>query len=279
MKNLEKEYKEQISLETPDLWSRIEAGVDAYESSKKEAAPSVSVTDTDTKVVRFDTKKFINIIGKISVAAVLILAVAATYNVTRKGKSDSSTATEAAIADMQNASEATESYDSFKEAESAEMSESPIINDSPSVITNPESDSSYSKDTYPTLSPSEAIRPGELESDTNAEDSMGESADIRLIDKSARDLALSWDDAFIIYKGLTELGLTDITELKAEKDSVDGSLIYGPDYKDISLNVAGFFAGEDKIPYLLFYRTESGIEIIAVKNNETGEFIYINPTE
>lgn len=34
MKNLEIEYKNQIELEIPDLWSRIEAGVDAYEASK-----------------------------------------------------------------------------------------------------------------------------------------------------------------------------------------------------------------------------------------------------
>ena len=34
MKQLETEYKKQIELELPDLWSRIEAGVDEYEANK-----------------------------------------------------------------------------------------------------------------------------------------------------------------------------------------------------------------------------------------------------
>jgi len=36
MMNLEIEYKNLIDSELPDLWSRIEAGVDAYEASKKD---------------------------------------------------------------------------------------------------------------------------------------------------------------------------------------------------------------------------------------------------
>ena len=34
MKNLEIEYNNMINAELPDLWSRIEAGVDAYEAEK-----------------------------------------------------------------------------------------------------------------------------------------------------------------------------------------------------------------------------------------------------
>ena len=36
MKQLDIEYKNAISLELPDLWSRIEAGIDEFEAAKKE---------------------------------------------------------------------------------------------------------------------------------------------------------------------------------------------------------------------------------------------------
>ena len=55
MKELEIEYKKQIELELPDLWSRIESGVDAYEASKNN-----DINKETTKVVEFaniDSKK------------------------------------------------------------------------------------------------------------------------------------------------------------------------------------------------------------------------------
>ena len=55
MKELEIEYKKQIELELPDLWSRIESGVDAYEASKNN-----DIKNETTKVVEFaniDSKK------------------------------------------------------------------------------------------------------------------------------------------------------------------------------------------------------------------------------
>ena len=48
MKELEIEYKKQIELELPDLWSRIESGVDAYEASKNN-----DIKNETTKVVEF----------------------------------------------------------------------------------------------------------------------------------------------------------------------------------------------------------------------------------
>ena len=140
MKNLENEYKEAISHETPDLWSRIEAGVDAYEASKKEIAPETVETPSKVSrdnVVNFRFKKAINIIGKISVAAVLVAAVAVTINVTRTGrKSYSTMPAEATMADSA-AEEPSNSYSPSEEASKpidmmppvaeAEASESPII--------------------------------------------------------------------------------------------------------------------------------------------------------
>lgn len=47
MKQLDIEYKNQISAEVPDLWSRIEAGVDAYEASKRNNASEQEKVETE----------------------------------------------------------------------------------------------------------------------------------------------------------------------------------------------------------------------------------------
>ena len=286
MKNLEKEYKEQLSHETPDLWSRIEAGVDAYEASKVASAPKETKTPaspTEVKkdnIVKFDSKKIINIIGKISVAAVLFLVVAVTYNVTRQGRMDSASTgpAEATMTDAQSASEATQSDDVAHEAESSEMAESPIINESPSVITEPETDRSDSKGASPTFNPSKPVNHEDYEA-SDAEVSLGKDTDIRAIDKTSRQLSISWEETFRIYRELTELGLTDISELTLVDGGANASLVYGSDYSDTTFDLASFTAGDDEVSYLLFYKTETGAEIMAVKNAETDEFIYINPVK
>ena len=255
MKNLEKEYKEQISLETPDLWSRIEAGVDAYEASKAEAAPVTPVAPVEAhkdNIVKFNSKKCFNILGKISVAAIIFLVVAATYNVTRHSRKDTATApspAEATISYMpehNDAAEATQSeaevpqseteasqgkadaelapIDSFKEAEPADITDLPIINESPSYD-------------------AEVVTENEL------------------------------------FKKLSEIGFNNVKDFSVMEDSADGSVIYGPEFSNLSLTVASFKAGIDKTSYLLYYSTEYGTEIYAVQDEETGEFIYINPTE
>lgn len=72
MKQLDIEYKNQISQELPDLWSRIEAGVDAYEASKinnasKEDAPDKCVA---ADVVQSQTASASNESNVINISAV-----------------------------------------------------------------------------------------------------------------------------------------------------------------------------------------------------------------
>jgi|GEM_PF-4811957 len=73
MKNLENEYKKITENDVPDLWSRIEAGIDELEKD----IPSDKKDITDTKIVKFEAnkksiKKYIPIIAT---AAVLMLSV------------------------------------------------------------------------------------------------------------------------------------------------------------------------------------------------------------
>jgi hypothetical protein len=80
MKQLEIEYKNAISLEVPDLWNRIEAGIDEYEATKKTDNISYIKEETakEKKTNKINTKKVIAYIGRFSAAAVcLILAMGA----------------------------------------------------------------------------------------------------------------------------------------------------------------------------------------------------------
>lgn len=93
MKQLDNEYKKQIAIELPDLWDRIEAGVDAYEASKHDetatadtvadeiektvADDNIEATDNDNKVVDIKNVRRIRLItiGKIIAAAACIFLV------------------------------------------------------------------------------------------------------------------------------------------------------------------------------------------------------------
>lgn len=124
MKAIETEYKNQISLEIPDLWSRIEAGVDEYEKNKvNNTVSSVdtkaveTITDTqsedktDEKVININrTKKIIPILGRIAVAAACIaLASTVVTNFGNRSKNESATATMDSAAADESPSMATDS--------------------------------------------------------------------------------------------------------------------------------------------------------------------------
>lgn len=115
MKAIETEYKKQISLEIPDLWSRIEAGVDEYEMNKAATKSMVEsqpapipiniegvaepVIDdelkaTETRVVNINrNRKVISIISRIAVAAASIALVSTVVLTFGNRKSESPSAT------------------------------------------------------------------------------------------------------------------------------------------------------------------------------------------
>lgn len=106
MKNLETEYRDQISMELPDLWSRIEAGVDAYEASKNNE--TVIAKEANDNIVSINKKKNSSIarfIPYISAAACLIL-VAGAFGLMNTAKSNS-----APTADCAPAADCESSYD------------------------------------------------------------------------------------------------------------------------------------------------------------------------
>ena len=125
MKAIETEYKNQISHDIPDLWSRIEAGVDEYERNKaadnSEPVMSVDLNKTDFEIDKekvtnieeaaerkretdssFNRRKVITMIGRI-VAAVACIGLAATvvfnFGRTKNGAAMTENATSSAPAD------------------------------------------------------------------------------------------------------------------------------------------------------------------------------------
>ncbi|MCR5655627.1 MAG: hypothetical protein K6G07_08335, partial [Lachnospiraceae bacterium] len=124
MKELEHEYQNAISLDAPDLWSRIEAGVDAYEAEKKkEAGPeAVGVTAQTTQTVEQEAQPaeevktqttakkksgaklvYLYRFGAIAAAMFFLFIVVRAVNLNRTGTTNET----ASEAPMQEASEAT----------------------------------------------------------------------------------------------------------------------------------------------------------------------------
>ena len=83
-KSLEKEYKEHIQMETPDLWGRIEKELSKREqkaetkgvqqSEEKTPIEKKSVSETGTKVRRGKFRKWATY-GSLAVAAVVVVVV------------------------------------------------------------------------------------------------------------------------------------------------------------------------------------------------------------
>ena len=85
MSNFENEYKKYSEESTPDLWARIEEGVDAYEASKTSDTPETPENKVIDIKSRQASKKIA--IGLIAVAACLLIGIPA-MNRTRKDTAD-----------------------------------------------------------------------------------------------------------------------------------------------------------------------------------------------
>ena len=287
MKNLEKEYKAEISNNAPDLWSRIEAGVDAYEASRKETAPATPKVP-DTKIVKFDGKRLITIIGKISVAALIFIVVAVTFNMTRGVRKDAAPAAAETtqMADNSAATEAStevnyeEASNAASEAaseplpileadDSTQVVESPVRYEEPGGITNDakETDPSFIIDAPATDAKGEKASEATLSPSTDSE-----SVSMKTVAKVFEVSNLS---ALKFLSDLNNLGLTDLNGIAIVDTDVTDATLYGLETEE-PFSVAYFTAGSGDTEYLLFYNadTTSGIDILAVKNIKADGFLY-----
>ena len=134
MKSLETEYRDAISLELPDLWSRIEAGVDEYEANKKnekityinKKEETETEKEADPVIKKIHRKNTISNISRfVAAAACLILAIGAFRMIGGSKSSNSATAmSDAAVA--YEASDAAASCDAASEEASYEKAEEAV---------------------------------------------------------------------------------------------------------------------------------------------------------
>ncbi len=129
MKDLETEYRNRISLDTPDLWARIEAGIDKFEAEKREATKAADITDiNDAKASakKKDHKQLIFALKRISAAAAGLLVITVAIGVINSNKSSMSSAMSESAQAPQPAAEA--AYDAAEVAsETTDAAETDIM--------------------------------------------------------------------------------------------------------------------------------------------------------
>ena len=140
MSNFENEYRKHSAETTPDLWARIEAGIDEYEASNAKTE-SESITKDNPEqtiknnVISINDKKKINItkyIGIIAAAACLLIAIPAIVLMKDNSSHSETTASEAVSA----AEEAAAPMEAPAAAEYEEVAE--VTDEAPSATFNEE---------------------------------------------------------------------------------------------------------------------------------------------
>lgn len=253
MKQLETEYKNQISLETPDLWSRIEAGVDKYESERPETSePSQGTQKSEDNIVNFKTRKVMYTIGRITVAAVCVLCLFATVNLLKGGHSKSSEGTKTMA--MDTAPAAAESNFAYTDT--------------------PNSTSFEYASEYADEVTEEAVEESAFESDQEKDANEGEPTNEKSINIDIDEIedVPSLEELFYVdYEGeltsqLNALGFSNISDLQYEKHKL---------YKSSNL-YGGSFLNEDtgEMCDITYTISPPSLEIICITRASDMEILY-----
>lgn len=86
MNKFETEYKNQIAIELPDLWDRIEAGVDAYEAAKNETVTVKADENIESKITAISRKRTFVTVAKILGAAACLFIVINVFRIVGNNK-------------------------------------------------------------------------------------------------------------------------------------------------------------------------------------------------
>lgn len=88
MKKFETEYKDQIAIELPDLWDRIEAGVDEYEATKNSTVTALADDNIENKITAISRKRTFVTIAKVLGAAACLFIVINVFRIAGTNKSE-----------------------------------------------------------------------------------------------------------------------------------------------------------------------------------------------
>ena len=227
MKNLETEYKDQISAEVPDLWGRIEAGIDEIEA-KKEASTKETKDNTITSasVEKKDNITYFNknkgTIAKIlaAVACLLIAVVAIRGGVLRNfGNMSKSAQSEVAMEATESVTESAIAENSYAE----EAAEAPVKNE---------------------VEASKDFNFAPIEEATSAAEPSTDGKD----DDIATTDILSPDEENAIITALSIIGFENVSEIKKETMS------------DADITKANEILPEGKAHYMISFKNEETSE-------------------
>ena len=279
MKQLEIEYKNAISLEVPDLWNRIEAGIDEYEATKKTDNISYIKEETkkEEKTNRVNSKKVIAYIGRISAAAVCLILAIGAFNLMRGSKntaematSDAPATADFAASEASDEAPAVEEYAAEAEAEeysdTYEMDEATAPSEaSESAIQNAEGSSG--KDT---LSYKNGLR-SESEALTNEIDNQN------AVESLMSAIECDKDQALKMLLSLTIAGIDEPSDFALAAEEIEDvdevKLLAG--YGDDTLRIS--FTDKEAKEYLMYCNknTDDTIDILAiVRADGSAEMIY-----
>ncbi len=263
MKALETEYKKQISLDIPDLWDRIEAGVDEYEATKTTEA-EVKVVDIDRK--KKNNKKIIVMIGKIAgAAACMLLAATVIFNFgTRKNasiKADSgmafmanSTTCEEAPAAEYAAEAAEEAY--WTDEEAVECEESVAADTAGTAMTETAEETAPAMDNAAAKEASE-VKTADVLNEAAKDSAVSINADTaEMASIIADDTACGEQEAAKIAAILADCDVVTITEIsRLPVEIMDSDWYMSNGYWNINTDVYGVNAIDvngDSVDYGLY---------------------------
>lgn len=255
MKELEIEYKKQIELELPDLWSRIESGVDAYEASKnndinkdttkvvefsninskiEETTSNKKVSSKDEVTSKKKNRKVLVTIGKVVAAAASLFLVVNVISMFGGVKTNDSTSTVQSFAPM--ADSAATADEAACESAAPEIEESAMAEESASAMEEIEESAEEAYDDFAaeTMTEAENATAGvSVSKDENAgmkaDSARGESATELIRSDEAKQLlverlACTDEEANEMVLILQSIGAVEVLEVLSYKE--DGYAVY-----------------------------------------------------
>lgn len=248
MSDFEKEYKKYSEESVPDLWDRIEAGVDAYEAQAAESAPADNVAYNNVVPISNETKKRIPgvYVGLIAAAACVLIAVPAMIFTNKAGSSSEiptgyMAEAEAPMADsvMEAAAEAPAM------AEDAAAAEEPVMVEEAEAAEEPMTDTEAyeeSAEENTKESPAQIVKQPAGAAASSEESAMKAPYPVRAAweFKDESMVRFSFDEPVSDFK-LLDIEVTDVTE--------DGDLVYN---SKVAFDGGSFVAGDNLVIEVIF---------------------------
>lgn len=244
MSDFEKEYKKYSEESVPDLWDRIEAGVDAYEAQAAESAPADNVAYNNVVPISNEAKKRIPgvYVGLIAAAACVLIAVPAMIFTNKAGS-----ASEVPTGYMAEAE--APMTDSMMEApamaEDAAAAEEPVMVEEAATAEEPMTDTEAyeeSAEENTKESPAQIVKQPASAAASSEESAMKAPYPVRAAwefeDESM--VRFSFDEPVSDFK-LLDIEVTDVTE--------DGDLVYN---SKVAFDGGSFVAGDNLVIEVIF---------------------------